>query len=104
MPRRPTSPQAAMRFEDLPNVGPATAADLRLLGLVHPADLDGQDPLALYRRLETLTGARQDPCVLDVFIALTRLAAGDLPRPWWHYTAERKQRYGELHPASRKQP
>lgn len=102
MSRRPPSPQPAMRFEDLPNVGPATAADLRLLGLVHPADLEGQDPLALYRRLEALTGTRQDPCVLDVFIALTRLAAGDPPRPWWHYTAGRKQRYGELHPVSRK--
>lgn len=99
---RPLSAPAALRFEDLLNVGPATAADLRLLGLVRPADLLGQDPLALYRRLEMLTGARQDPCVLDVFIALTRLAAGDPPAPWWQYTAERKQRYGELHPGSRR--
>ncbi len=104
MPRRSAPTQPPMRFEDLPNVGPATAADLRLLGLVHPADLLGQDPLVLYRRLESLTGARQDPCVLDVFIALTRLAAGDPPQPWWHYTAERKQRYGELHPGPRRLP
>jgi hypothetical protein len=94
----------AERLEDLPNVAGETAGDLRLLGVQHPLDLYGRDPLALYRQLEALTGARQDPCVLDVFIALTRLAAGDPPRPWWHYTAERKQRYGELHPTSRKRP
>lgn len=94
----------AERLEDLPNVGQETAGDLRLLGIQHPLDLYGRDPLAMYRELEALTGARQDPCVLDVFIALTRLAAGDPPRPWWHYTAERKQRYGKLHPASRDRP
>lgn len=83
------------RFEDLPNVGRATADDLRLLGLQHTRDLAGRDPLQLYRELEQLTGTRQDPCVLDVFIALTRLLDGDPPHPWWHYTAERKSRYGD---------
>lgn len=89
-------------LEDLPNVGPETAADLRLLGIAAPLDLCGRDPLQMYRELEDLTGQRQDPCVLDVFIALTRLAGGDPPRPWWEYTLERKQRYGELHPPLRK--
>lgn len=84
----------AMRFEQLPNVGPATAEDLRRLGLSHPCDLQGRDPMQLYRDLERLTGSRQDPCVLDVFIALTRQAGGDPLLPWWHYTAERKALYG----------
>lgn len=84
----------ATRFEQLPNVGPATAGDLRLLGLNHPRDLQGRDPMQLYRDLERLTGSRQDPCVLDVFIGLTRQAAGDPLQPWWHYTAERKALYG----------
>lgn len=82
------------RFEDLPNVGPRVASDLRLLGLTHTRDLQGRDPLQMYRELERLTESRQDPCMLDVFIALTRLAGGDPPHPWWHYTAERKSRYG----------
>jgi hypothetical protein len=30
--------------------------------------------------------------VLDVFISVTRFMAGDDPKPWWHYTEERKQR------------
>lgn len=82
------------RFEDLPNVGPRVAGDLRLLGLKHTRDLLGRDPMQMYRELERLTESRQDPCVLDVFMALTRLAAGDPPHPWWHYTAERKSLYG----------
>lgn len=84
----------ATRFEQLPNVGPATASDLRLLGLSRPCDLQGRDPMQLFRELERLTGSRQDPCVLDVFIGLTRQAAGDPLQPWWHYTAERKLLYG----------
>lgn len=78
------------RLLDLPNVGPAMAADLRLLGIEHAVLLHGQDPYELHQRLEMLTGQRQDPCVLDTFIALTRYVAGDPPHPWWHYTAERK--------------
>ena len=55
-------------FTDLPNVGDATARDLRLLGFGAPADLAGQDPYALYDRLCEVTGVRQDPCVLDVYL------------------------------------
>jgi hypothetical protein len=90
----------ATRFEQLPNVGPATAGDLRLLGLSHPRDLRGKDPLHLYRELERLTASRQDPCVLDVFIGLTRQAAGDPLLPWWRYTAERKALYGNARGSS----
>ena len=75
---------------DLPNIGPAMARDLRLLGFERPAQLVGQDPQALYDRLCGLTGVRQDPCVLDVFVSVTRFMDGEEPRPWWHYTPERK--------------
>jgi hypothetical protein len=74
----------------LPNVGPAMAADLRLLGIEHAAQLHAVDPFELHQQFESLTGHRQDPCVLDTFIALTRYVAGDPTHPWWHYTAERK--------------
>lgn len=84
-------------LEQLPNVGPAMAGDLRALGLQHPRDLRGQDALALYRRLEALTGSRQDPCVLDTFMAIIDFMEGGAPRPWWSFTAQRKQQHGVLH-------
>ncbi len=78
------------RFEQLPNVGKATAGDFRQLGFTSPQQLIGQDPYALYDRLCEITGKRHDPCMIDVFIAATRFMAGDAKAPWWHYTAERK--------------
>jgi hypothetical protein len=32
--------------------------------------------------------------VLDTFIAACEFMAGGVPRPWWAYTARRKQLYG----------
>jgi len=81
------------RLTDLPNVGPAMARDLERIGIQAPQQLAGQDPLALYERLCRTSGVRQDPCVLDVFIAITRFMDGDAPRAWWAYTAERKRSY-----------
>ena len=82
--------QNVQKLTDLPNIGKASAADLVLLGIEQPADLLGQDPYAMYYRLCEITGQRHDPCVIDVFISITRFINGDEPRPWWHYTAERK--------------
>jgi len=76
---------------DLPNIGPAVAADLQLLGIVQPSQLSGCCPFVLYDRLCAMTGYRHDPCVLDVFISVTRFMAGEAPRPWWAFTAERKR-------------
>jgi hypothetical protein len=84
------------RLTDLPNVGPAMARDLKILGIETPEDLASQDPLVLYRSLCERKGARQDPCVLDVFLSITRFLAGEEPRRWWAYTAERMQRYPDL--------
>ncbi len=81
------------RLEEIPNIGPAMAGDLRLLGIHAPRELAGRDPLALYRALCAATGVRQDPCVLDTFIAAVRFAEGGPATPWWAYTAERKARY-----------
>ncbi len=79
-------------LESIPNIGPAMARDLRQLGITTPAWLIGKDPYALYQELCLHKGVRQDPCVLDTFIAATRFMAGDPPHPWWHYTAERKRK------------
>jgi hypothetical protein len=78
-------------LEDLPNVGPAIAADLRGIGIARPAQLKGKDPYALYARLNRITGVRHDPCVLDTFIAVVRFVDGGPAQPWWACTAERKR-------------
>ncbi|WP_215777843.1 helix-hairpin-helix domain-containing protein [Paludibacterium sp. B53371] len=82
--------QQLRHLTDLPNIGPAMARDLQLLGVHAPGELAGQDPLALYWRLCELTGARQDPCVLDTLISVVRFVDGAPARPWWAFTAERK--------------
>ena len=78
------------RFQDIPNLGPATEADLRLLGIATPADLAAQDAWLLYDRLCTITGVRHDPCVIDVFLAIIDFMRGAPAQPWWHYTPMRK--------------
>jgi hypothetical protein len=42
-----------------------------------------------------LTNTRHDPCVLDVFISVTRFMAGGAPQAWWKFTAERKRQTGQ---------
>ncbi len=79
-----------VRLTDLPNIGPAMARDLRRLGIEHPEQLVGRDPCVMYNELCAATGCRQDPCVLDVFVSITRFMAGEDARPWWAYSAERK--------------
>ena len=83
-------------LEQLPNIGPSLAADLRLIGIQHPQELRGKDALTLYRQLCTATGQRQDPCVLDTFMAATDFMRGAPPAPWWHYTAQRKAQFGPV--------
>ena len=86
-------PDDARDLEDIPNVGPSTASDLRGIGIVQPHQLVGQDPHALYRRVNAATGQRHDPCLCDCFIAAVRFMEGGGPAPGWHCTAERKQRW-----------
>ncbi len=76
---------------DLPNVGPACEKDLRLIGIRVPAHLEGRDPYDLYAQLCLRTGVVHDPCVIDVFLSVMRFLQGEAPRPWWSFSAERKQ-------------
>ena len=85
-----------IHLEQMPNIGPAMAADLRLLGIERPDQLQGRDAFRLYQQLCALRGQRQDPCVLDTLMAAVDFMGGAPARPWWHYTAERKRNYGAL--------
>ena len=83
--------QKVAKLEDIPNVGPAIATDLRQLGITMPSELPGRDPYAMYDDLCRITGLRHDPCLLDTFIAAVRFMEGESKKPWWKYTAERKR-------------
>ena len=91
-----SSAAACQRLEQLPNIGPAMAGDLRALGITHPRELAHRDAFSLYQALCAHSGKRQDPCVLDTFMAATDFMRGAAPAPWWAYTAQRKQRYGAV--------
>ena len=76
---------------DLPYIGKAGAADLVLLGISHPQQLVGCDPVQMYQELCELTQQRHDPCVIDVFMSITRFMAGEPAQAWWKFTEERKK-------------
>ena len=86
-----SSTKTTEQLESLPNIGKAIAADLRLIGVEAPSDLKGRDPYELYDKLCATTGRREDPCVLDTFIAAVRFVEGGPKLPWWSFTAERKR-------------
>jgi hypothetical protein len=88
------TPDEADHLEQLPNIGPSIASDLRSIGVAHPRELRRRDAFELYQSLCRVTGRRQDPCVLDTFLAATDFMRGAAPRPWWTYTLERKRRFG----------
>ncbi len=90
------SAAACERLEQLPNIGPSMAADLRALGIAHPHELAHRDAFVLYQSLCQHSGKRQDPCVLDTFMAATDFMRGAAPAPWWAYTARRKRLYGQI--------
>lgn len=95
-PRKARSAAECQRLEQLPNIGPSIAADLRLLGVQAPADLAARDAFTLYQALCRITGQRHDPCVLDTFLAACDFMRGAPARPWWAYTAQRKAQHPGL--------
>ena len=90
------TPAECKSLEQLPNIGPSLAADLRLIGIREPRELRGKDAFVLYQKLCAATGQRQDPCVLDTFMAATDFMRGAAAAPWWAYTASRKATFGSL--------
>lgn len=78
---------------DIPNIGPAMIRDFKQLKIAEPKNLINKDPFVLYTKLCKLTGIKQDPCVLDTFIAAIDFMNGAPARPWFFYTKERKKKY-----------
>ncbi len=86
-----TDSKKVQKFEEIPNVGPRIAHDFRALGLKKPIDLVKQDPLKMYTKLQKITNSKQDPCVLDTFMAAVDFMNGAPAKVWWHYTPLRKK-------------
>ncbi len=84
------------KMQEIPNIGPAMTRDFNKMGITQPKQLIGKDPYKLYKKLEQITGHRQDPCVLDTFISAVRYMEGAPPKPWFAYTAERKKKYKDI--------
>lgn len=91
--QKAATPAEAKTLVSLPNVGKKTAADLSLLGFDTPSKLKGQDPYRMYVRLCEVTKTYHDPCMLDVFIAITDFMGGGTRKDWWHFTAERQANF-----------
>ncbi len=81
------------KFTDIPNVGKAMERDFLLLGVTTPSDLKKLDAYQLYQKMCKMSGVRQDPCVLDTYLAVIDFMNGAPVRPWWWYTVGRKERY-----------
>lgn len=84
------------KFQDIPNIGPAMARNFLLLGLKEPEELKNKNPLSLYKEMCNVSGVRQDPCVLDTYIAAINFMKGGPSQPWWSYTKKRKQEYPNI--------
>ena len=87
----PPNRQTISKLTDLPNIGKAMARELRLVNIQHPKDLIGKDGYQLYDTLCRITGKRHDPCVIDVFLSVVDFMNGSEAKPWWYFTAERKE-------------
>ena len=87
----PSRQNQPIKLEDLPNIGKSIAADLRAIGILHPQQLAGREPLAVYRELATVMGQRHDPCVLYVLMAVKRFLENGEARPWWQFTEQGKK-------------
>lgn len=95
-PRKASHAAECVQLEQLPNIGPSIAADLRLIGVTQPQALASEDAFHLYQTLCRVTGKRHDPCVLDTFMAACDFMRGAAAKPWWAYTAQRKAQYGSV--------
>jgi hypothetical protein len=68
------------------------------LGIRTKDDLIGRDPMEMFETLSRKTKQRQDPCVLDTFMAVVDFAGGARARPWWKYTPQRKAMLKSIKP------
>lgn len=77
-----TKPKFVQKLEDIPNIGPSMANDLRIIGISLPNQLKSQDPFKMYDKLCRKTTQKHDPCVIDVFMASIYFMHGKGVKSW----------------------
>jgi len=89
MRNNPAKAKIIKKLQEIPGVGRSIAEDLWLLGIYGVTDLQYQVPEALYRRLETMKGHRQDRCLLYVLYCAVYYASHAQHDPellkWWNW-------------------
>lgn len=88
---RSTNQGQPTKLEDFPNIGKSIASDLRAIGIFHPQQLAGRDPLAIYIELGDVMGHRHDPCVLYTLMSVQHFLESGEALPWWTFTGEGKK-------------
>jgi hypothetical protein len=82
------------RLKDLRGIGKKMLEDFDKLGVRSVNQLKSCDAGELYRRMCDISGARQDPCVLDTYrCAIEQARNPNLPeeqRDWWYWSHMRK--------------
>lgn len=91
-----TDRQQIRDLQQIINVGPSTAEDLKQIGIRKPQQLIGKDPFDLYEKICAHSGEFNDPCVLDVMISSVEYMEGNRPRKWWSFTKQRKAEYSRV--------
>jgi hypothetical protein len=88
----------ADELQTIPGVGPATAGDLRLLGIRRVCDLQNEDPEDLYGMLCRKVGKPVDRCMLYVFRCAVYYASTARHEPeklkWWNWMDRKPARRG----------
>jgi hypothetical protein len=77
------------QFQTIPGIGKACSLDLWNIGLRGIEELSGQNPTVLYETLNTITGVKQDICLLYTFRCAVYFATEkDHEREklnWWYW-------------------
>ena len=77
------------QFQTVPGIGKACALDLWHIGLRSVKDLSGKNPRELYTTLNTLTGVKNDICMLYTFRCAVYYATEKNHRKeklkWWYW-------------------
>ncbi len=86
---RRTRAEAVKELRTIPGIGVSLAGDLWDLGMRGIDDLSAKNPRRLYEKLNRLTNAVQDPCVLYAFRCAVYFATERRPSPaklrWWYW-------------------